>query len=206
MNNKKAGIGVFLILMGVLTALGNLEMISDHMVLVVISAALLGAYMLTGAWNNRASIGFLIPGLIMSSISLFTILEEADIISSTNEGFLFLVMLGAAFLLIMPIHTMRFSRINWGEKYWPVFPGSILMIIGIMGLSFGEDKRIWGLVNPVILIGIGAFILLRPYLNRTHNAVNRFESSSNTNLSASSQAQTKPAESEATEKITLSKE
>jgi phosphatidylserine synthase len=170
MNNKKTVIGTFLILLGAITGLGNLNIISGHITLIVISAALLFAYFITGAWNNKASIGFLIPGLIMGSISIFTIIEENSLIqNSNNDGFIFLMLLGASFLLIILIHTSKFKNISWGEKYWPIFPGGILMMIGILGLSFGENRRIWALVNPMILIAIGVFIIIKPYLKSNNH-------------------------------------
>ena len=113
----------------------------------------------------------------MGSISIFTMIEEYGFMQNGDtEGFVFLMLLGASFLLIILIHTSKFKNMSWGEKYWPIFPGGILLMIGILGLSFGEDRRIWSLVNPIILIAIGVFIILKPYLKSNNH---KYSNSSN---------------------------
>lgn len=163
MNRRKTAIGVFLILLGVVTALGNLDMVKDLVVLPIISTIFLFLYFYLGAWKKRGNLGFLIPGVIVGVVGIYSILEEGNLIPNGMDS-IFLVFLGMGFLLIMFIHTMRIENGTWGEKYWPVFPGGILMLVGAVALATEENNTAASLITPSIMILIGVYILIKPML------------------------------------------
>lgn len=163
MDRRRSIIGIFLILGGVLAALGNLNDVKDLVVLPVISIVFLFVYFYLGAWNRRGNIGFLIPGVIVGVVGVYSILDQMGFIPNGMQS-MFLVMLGVGFLLIMFIHTMRIQGAIWGEKYWPVFPGGILLLIGAVGLMVEGDNTMVGLLTPAFLILLGVYILIKPML------------------------------------------
>jgi hypothetical protein len=163
MDKRRSIIGIFLILGGLLAALGNFNNIKDLIVLPIISIVFLFVYFYLGAWNRRGNIGFLIPGVIVGVVGLYSILDEMGYIPNGMES-LFLVMLGAGFLLIMFIHTMRIPGAVWGEKYWPVFPGGILVLIGTVAIATEGNNTLAGLMTPSFLILIGVYILIKPMI------------------------------------------
>ena len=158
MKNRSIVIGVFLIMLGILTCLGNFGIDGGLIVLPLVSLAFLFIYFLLGAWNRRANIGFLIPGVIVGVVGLYAILEAYDFIPNGAEP-IFLVMLGAGFIVIMLVHTMKFKSAFWGEKYWPVMPGGILILVGTIALATSVSSTAISLITPVMLIVIGCYLL-----------------------------------------------
>jgi hypothetical protein len=163
MNYKKSTIGVFLIVLGLVIALGNLNMVPGLITLPLISVGFFFLYFYFGAWSRRGNIGFLIPGCIIAVVGIFAILETNGYIYNGFEP-IFLVMLGVAFLIIMLVHTIRIDSPRWGERYWPIFPAAVLILIGAIALITTSDSTIAGLITPAILILVGIYILFKPLL------------------------------------------
>jgi hypothetical protein len=158
LKNKSLIIGVFLIVLGILTFLGNFGIDGGLIALPLVSSAFLFIYFLLGAWNKRANIGFLIPGVIVGIVGLYAILEDCNLIPNGAES-IFLVMLGAGFIIIMLVHTMKFKSAFWGEKYWPIMPGGILILVGTIALTTSVSNTAISLITPIILIIIGCYLL-----------------------------------------------
>jgi hypothetical protein len=171
LKNRSIVIGVFLIMLGILTFLGNFGIDGELIVLPLVSLAFLFIYFLLGAWNKRANIGFLIPGVIVGIVGLYAILEAYEFIPKGAES-IFLVMLGAGFIIIMLVHTMKFKSAFWGEKYWPVMPGGILMLVGTIALTTSVSNTAISLITPVIFIMIGCYLLYTQlFSNKTKSTV-----------------------------------
>jgi hypothetical protein len=179
MDRRRSVIGIFLILGGILAALGNLNEVKDLIVLPIISIVFLFVYFYLGAWNRRGNVGFLIPGVIIGVVGIYAILEQMGYIPNGMES-ICLVMLGIGFLLIMLIHTMRIQGAYWGEKYWPIFPGGVLLLIGAIGLMVEGENTMAGLITPAFLILIGVYMLIRPMIK----GKNRFYHDNNRNISS----------------------
>lgn len=163
MGRKRSITGIFLIMGGILVALGNFNMIKELVVLPIISLGFLFVYFYLGAWKRRGNIGFLIPGVIVGIVGVYSILDSGGYIPVGSES-IFLLMLGIGFLLIMVIHTIRIEGAIWGERYWPVFPSCVLLTIGSIGLITEENSTMTGLIMPTFLILIGVYILLKPLI------------------------------------------
>jgi hypothetical protein len=150
--------GIILILIGVIFLLSKLNLLGNINILMIVGGGFLAAYIL----SNRP-IGFLIPGLIVSSIGLFAYLSDIKVIPD-NSGQIFLLFLAAAFWLIMLIHTMWTKNADWGERFWPIFPAGALTVIGFLLLGetyhnifiLKQISDLW----PVVLILIGILVLI----------------------------------------------
>lgn len=157
MNKKSMILGIVLITAGLITGLSALNIMPGSVFLLVLALGFLTAYVLL----NR-NLGFLIPGSILASIGIFAIIEEQV---KGIDGSLLLVLMGLAFLVLIPVHTGRLTCENWGGKYWPLFPGVSLMLIGALIFSKNAklldfDLNLLNFLTPVALLIVGAIIIL----------------------------------------------
>jgi hypothetical protein len=155
MDRKNMFFGVVMIMAGVLIGLKGLGLIPGISMLFILAGGFLAAYFVF----NR-NIGFLIPGCVLAAIATFTTLEETMKIN----GLYFLLLLGLAFFAIFLIHTMHLRTDEWGKRYWPLFPGAILFVIGtlVLGAQAEMDdpgRKIINLIIPVLLIAVGLVVL-----------------------------------------------
>ena len=162
MHNKNVRVGIILILVGVLSGLGTLKIFSGELVLYLFSIGFLGAY-----FGYRRNVGFLIPGCILASIAVFSSVEQR---MPGFDGLYFLLFLGTAFIAVFLIHTLHNSS-SWGERYWPLFPGLSLMIIGFLTLAVENkllrfDLKYLNFVTPAILVIAGAVILINNFVRK----------------------------------------
>jgi len=67
-------------------------------------------------------VGFLIPGAILLAISAFSLYQN-------YSSSLFFLALSGAFWLICALHTFHFRNLQHGERFWPIYPASGLLII-----------------------------------------------------------------------------
>lgn len=166
-NNVVAGIIVILI--GVFLLISTLGITWEINVLMLIGAGFIAAY----AFSKR-QLGFLIPGCIVLSIGVHQYLTENHIIDNGNGEF-FLILLGAAFLMVMLVHTMWIKTDNWGTKYWPAIPGGVLVIIGTLACAdkYISNNLLETVVRygwPVIIIAVGLKIMIFPsHRSRRHS-------------------------------------
>jgi hypothetical protein len=150
--------GIILIFIGLIFLLSKLNLLGNINILMIVGGGFLVAYVL-----SKRPIGFLIPGLIVSSIGLFAYLSDKKIIPD-NGGQIFLLFLAAAFWLIMLIHTMWIKNADWGERFWPIFPAGSLTVIGflVLGETYRDIFILKQISNfwPVVLILIGIIVLI----------------------------------------------
>jgi hypothetical protein len=155
MDRKNIFLGIVLIMAGILIGLSALNLMPKISILFILAGGFLVAYFVFDR-----NIGFLIPGCILAAIATFITLGWQN----GFNGIYILLLLGLAFFAIFLIHTMHIKTNQWGDRYWPLFPGSILMIIGTLILNAQLDpldpnRKIITMITPVFLIVIGMVIL-----------------------------------------------
>lgn len=155
MDRKNVFLGIILVVLGIWLALSALDLIPDINFLFILATGFLVAYVVFGR-----NIGFLIPGCILAAIATFVTLGQMN----GFNGIYVIILLGLAFVAIFLIHTMHIRTKDWGEKYWPLFPGSILLIVGTLILNAQLDpldpkRQLFNMITPALLIIIGIIIL-----------------------------------------------
>lgn len=145
-------LGIILLSLGIFLTLITFNIIPSSSVLFVFALGFLYSY-----YKFGRNIGFLIPGLIFVAIGTFTILEETWGIG----GIYFLLFLGLAFIFVFTIHTSKIPSKDYGEKYWPLYPGLILTGLGLILIFQKETAQHLNILIPILLILIGFVMLIR---------------------------------------------
>lgn len=143
-----AGLGLFFLA-------AQLEPDIGRFVTLFIGLALLAVFVI------RRDYGFLVPGSILTGIGIGLALEPALV--DQMQGSLMLMSLAGGFLGIWVIGSIyRLPQNHW----WPLIPGGILMLVGLVQLSRADAEnalRLW----PLILVLVGALVLTRTLTRRT---------------------------------------
>jgi len=148
-------VGILLVALGLVMILVNLGVFSGLMFLPLVSLALLSLYVAFGGRQKDGNLGFLIPGCMVGAIGLYALLNDRGLLGSDSGG-VFLMMLGAAFLVIMLVHTMYGKDQDWGARYWPIFPAGGLIGTGVIAQArLNLPFNIWNMVGPFVLIAVG---------------------------------------------------
>jgi hypothetical protein len=97
----------------------------------------------------------IIPAGVLMTLAAVTVIPDT---ASIETGGIFFLGLALTFLALALI------SVEGKRMTWPLIPGGILLIMGIMLLLTQTDliNFIW----PIALILIGLFLVLRPYLRR----------------------------------------
>ena len=142
-----AGIGLFFLA-------GQLEPDIGRYVTMFIGLALLAVFVVTRQY------GFLVPGSILTGVGIGIVLDSAA--SGEAESGVMMLALAGGFLGIWVIGSIyRLAENHW----WPLIPGGILTLIGLVQLTRTDVAgalRLW----PVILIVLGAFLLAKAITRR----------------------------------------
>ena len=142
-----AGIGLFFLA-------GQLEPDIGRFATMFIGLALLAVFVVTREY------GFLVPGSILTGIGIGIVLDSAA--SGEAESGVMMLALAGGFLGIWVIGSIyRLPQNHW----WPLIPGGILTIIGLVqisGTDVAETLRLW----PILLIILGAFVLAKAITRR----------------------------------------
>jgi len=137
-----SGIGLFFLA-------GQLEPDIGRFVTLFIGLALLAVFVL------RREYGFLVPGSILTGVGIGIVLDTAA--SGDAESGVMMLAIAGGFLAIWVIGSLyRLPQNHW----WPLIPGGILTLIGLVQLTRTDVTgalQLW----PVILIVIGAFVLAK---------------------------------------------
>jgi hypothetical protein len=137
-----AGIGLFFLA-------GQLEPDIGRFVTLFIGLALLAVFVL------RREYGFLVPGSILTGVGIGIVLDS--VASGDAESGVMMLAIAGGFLGIWVIGSLyRLPQNHW----WPLIPGGILTLIGLVQLTRADVAgalRLW----PVILIVVGAFVLAK---------------------------------------------
>lgn len=150
MKKPKIIIGALFILLGLLFLLLKVTPFGQW-VLLLISLALFVLYAFSGGNSNRINVGLILPASILFMLWLFQFLTNLGLI--TKEGLL-LIFLSAAFWIVFVIHTLPDNKPDYEFRFWPIYPGTILFLIGLSALI---TFPLW----PILFIGIGLFILIK---------------------------------------------
>lgn len=158
MEKKNIRGGIILIIIGLALLLSKLNIIGEINILMIIGAVFIVAYIVF-----ERTLGFLIPGCIVSAIGVFAYLNDRKLLPE-DGGILFLFFLAGAFWIIMFVHTMWIKNADWGERFWPVFPAGIMTIIGFFTVSevyysVPAFRLISNILFPAILIILGIIII-----------------------------------------------
>jgi hypothetical protein len=100
----------------------------------------IATYILSRIW------AFLIPGVIITIISLIFLLDIPDV------WYLYPLAVGASFIAVYLTQEKN--------TYWAIIPGAILVSVAAVGaMQFYFNFDVW----PIILIAAGVYILYRNY-------------------------------------------
>lgn len=157
-NNRIVG-GVVLIAIGIVALVATFF---ESGTLWLYILPIIGAILLVWGILARQP-GPLIPGCILSGIGWALVLGDPELIGVQSEvsGSLFLIILGAGFLAIPLFTGLLTSETHW----WGLIPGGIITLVGAISF-FGEEG--WRILSwwPLILVGIGLYVLVRVFTHR----------------------------------------
>lgn len=155
-------IGAILVTIGILNLLATLLRPEIEMYLVLAVGVV---FLVAGlAAHSR---GLLIPGGIVSGVGAGIIVLEqfGSMLSENGKGGLFLLIFSLGWLLISLLSLVIPEEDGTRcFMWWPLIPGGILAAIGGMILQGETGLKILGVIGqgwPVVLIGIGLYLLLR---------------------------------------------
>jgi hypothetical protein len=151
-----------LIALGLFILLLNAVSLSGGAFLLGLGLAFLVVRVTTGNY------GFSAPAGILIGLGAFVALNDAHAIPSSDGGWA-VVLLGLGFLVVYLIG----GRV---ERYWPLFPATILIGIGLMLVGRSELVPLapytWVAAYwPAILVVLGGWLLLRPVLPEPIRAI-----------------------------------
>jgi len=149
---KNKSIGILLLLIGAFLLLTNFNLLKGDVFLMLLSVIFIIAY-----FRMNRSIGFLIPGCILFSIFLFNLFNNLFNINPIHS----LTFIGLGFIAIYFIHYSGKKDITIGEKYWSLYPGIILIAIGILISLIQNFPDYLRYLIPIVLIIIGVLLLFR---------------------------------------------
>jgi hypothetical protein len=154
--------GVIVIGIGVFFLLGQLVPDVGRWIPLLIGLIFLAAFVV------RREYGFLIPGCIISGVGVGILLEGA--VDGQWSGAVMLFSIAGGFIAIWVVSTLlRLGDKEWprgmGREaaealWWPLIPGGILALIGVIVLSeegFESDLLRWW---PLLIIGAGVVVLV----------------------------------------------
>jgi hypothetical protein len=142
--------GVILIAIGVTLFSVQLLNVEGDVVVLVIGLVFAAAFAATRRY------GLLIPAGIMTGLGTGILLENAGAVGEPV-----VLGLGLGFLAIYAVDLLATGARGPG-RWWPLIPGAILTVVAGAESTLGpEGARIISQGWPIILIGAGAWLLLR---------------------------------------------
>jgi hypothetical protein len=146
-------VGIAFIVAGLATLVA---VVTQSVLLGVLIVPLLGVLFLAVAFVTGRYVPFFIPGCIMTGLGIGLLVSQEWLsgAAGTIQGSLPVIGLALGFLAITPL-CWYIARV-W--MVWPLFPGTILLIIGV-GVLFGGP--IWSeIAGPLVLVAVGGYLLL----------------------------------------------
>jgi hypothetical protein len=142
-----AGVGLFFLA-------GQLEPDIGRFVTLFIGLALLAVFVVTREY------GFLIPGSLLTGVGIGIVIDAAA--SGEAESGVMMLAIAGGFLGIWVIGSLyRLPENHW----WPLIPGGILTLIGLVQLGRSQVDTTLSLW-PIVLIIVGALVLARAITRR----------------------------------------
>ncbi|OJX46025.1 MAG: hypothetical protein BGO78_03835 [Chloroflexi bacterium 44-23] len=94
----------------------------------------------------------IIPAGVFTSLSLTVLVDE---FTRFDGGTFFLMGLAVTFALLTILPGLK------GNRQWPLIPAGILFLVSLITLfdTINAMRYFW----PILLIGVGVFLILRPY-------------------------------------------
>lgn len=143
-------VGMLIITIGLFLLLINLGFIPGNAFLAILGLAFIVVYIALGGRKKYGNIGFLIPGCVLLAINSFIWINQ-NYIGNDLGGMMFFICLGAAFLVVLLSHTIWFTELNFGDRFWPIFPGAGLILFGTLVIGF---KVNFNIINYLIIIAM----------------------------------------------------
>ena len=144
--------GLVLIALGLaFLAMQFFEQIGGSVVLLSLGAAFLTAHLIYRVY------GLLIPGCILLGLGAGLLAEETALVPAISEPVV--VGLGIGFMLIWVIDRV-FTRRGPRGSWWPLIPGSILLLVGIAE-SLGNVEDVFPFVLGAGLVILGVIVIVR---------------------------------------------
>jgi hypothetical protein len=146
--------GLILVVVGGLLLAGQWWPDVGRYVPLAVGLGLLAAFVVTRQY------GWLVAGCIVGGVGVGVVLASST--SGNTAGGWMLVALGGGFLAIWVVSlVLRLAEHHW----WPLIPGGILSVVGVLVMAGGEARRLleWW---PIILVLIGVVILIQAFTSR----------------------------------------
>lgn len=137
--------GTLLVVIGVALLLINLTGVGG------VAVVLLGGLAFLATFLATRSYGFLVPGGILTGFGAALVAQDLGLVSDIG-----LIGLGVGFLIIPAVQLMAGATRDTGW-WWPLIPGSILVVLGIIEHLQGDAA---GLILPAVLIILGLAFLV----------------------------------------------
>jgi hypothetical protein len=137
--------GTLLVVIGVALLLINVTGVGGVAVVLLGGLAFLATYLATRSY------GFLVPGGILTGFGAALVAQDLGLVTDVA-----LIGLGVGFLLIPAVQLMTGAP-REGGWWWPLIPGGILVLLGIIEVLQGDAA---GLILPAVLIILGLAFLL----------------------------------------------
>ncbi len=156
--------GILLIIAGVFLLFNQWGLIPGQAFLFMLAFGFIAAYVLLGARKEYGNVGFLIPGAILFSLAAYA--AASGIPGSDVSPAFFFLGLSLSFFAVLIVHTMWFTDLDHGKRFWPFYPAAGLLIFaGIVGLATtGRWIDRMGLLNYlwiIALIVVGAWLVIK---------------------------------------------
>ena len=167
MRNSKAGVGIFLILIGIGTLASRFGLLQGESILLLISAAFFGMYIMNGGNKKYSNIGFILPACILLAVWGMSYIEDSKLLGVDSDS-VSLSLIGLAFLAVYLIHSVWCNEERQGRRNWPLIPA--VVILAVSGASYADRTMNWNIVSlvlgnvgPVIIIIIGLCLLIKSF-------------------------------------------
>lgn len=155
-NRKQVVTGLALMVLGLLALVGQFV---ELPVMGMLFLPALGLVFVVWGIAVREG-GLMVPGGILSGVGIGAYLVQALPLEESADGGVFLLSLGLGFAAITVLTAVFTDETHW----WALWPGAILSLIGGMLLVGGVALDILAIAGkywPVILIGIGVWVIVR---------------------------------------------
>lgn len=155
---NRSAAGIALIAIGLLVLIGQLTAWTNLVWLVLPG---LGLIFLIWGLSTR-NFGLMVPGCILGGLGLglYTMTGPLSDTLAWAQPSIFLFCFAAGFALISLFSLFMDDHFHW----WPLIPAGMIALVGVALITggFGLDLlKLMGLAWPLLLIGLGVFVLLR---------------------------------------------
>jgi hypothetical protein len=141
--------GVILVVIGLVMLLATTTGVGARLIPAAIGVCFLAAYVVQRRY------GFLVAGSIVTGLGVGAAFEPA----AGGNGTAAVIGLGLGFMAIFVVDSLRGSGM---AHWWPLIPGTILLLVGIEQLT--QNESILGWIAswwPLALIAVGVLVIVR---------------------------------------------